>query len=171
MNAASRTAIVTTAVSPGYEHRPKAIEPGALIELAGKTLKWHNLAAPDKGVPLEICDLARQFLHREASAGKLDDLGDLGFVILHRCGEDFYFLLVNGWHNDNELWESVYAKQTADQMDFERYASTGSHRAAFCVWELAAVWHEQQAWKRFLLSPRDENARDKYLQESYRGPA
>jgi len=29
---------------------------------------------------------------------------------------------------------------------------------AFCVWELVPVWHEQQAWKRFLESARDEAA-------------
>ena len=30
--------------------------------------------------------------------------------ILHRCGEDFYFLLVCTWRNENELWETVWAK-------------------------------------------------------------
>ena len=36
--------------------------------------------------------------------------GELGFVILHRCGEDFYFLLISTWRNENELWETVWAK-------------------------------------------------------------
>ena len=42
--------------------------------------------------------------------GDLGRLGELGFVVLHRCGEDFYFLLVCTWRNENELWETVWAK-------------------------------------------------------------
>src|SRR3546814_4391337 len=30
------------------------------------------------------------------------------FVILHRCGADFYFLLVSVWRGSNELWEAVW---------------------------------------------------------------
>ena len=33
-----------------------------------------------------------------------------------------------------------------------------THRPTFCVWELGAVWHEQQAWSRYLRSSRDESA-------------
>src|SRR5688500_12019833 len=100
----------TETVAPDYVHRDKFVEPDELLEIGGTSLKWHNLAAPDKGVPPGIRDLARDFLRRQAADGKLDGLGDLGFVILHRCGEEFYFLIVNSWRNDNELWETVYAK-------------------------------------------------------------
>jgi hypothetical protein len=170
MTTASKTAgVVTGAVAPDHKHIDKFIEPDELLVVDGTSLKWHNLAVAD--VPLEVRDLARDFLRREAAAGKLDDLGDLGFVILHRCGEDFYFLIVNSWRNANEVWESVYAKQNSGQADFDKVPLAAHHHAAFCVWELAAVWHEQQAWKRFLLSARDDDARDAYLTDRYRGPA
>lgn len=45
--------------------------------------------------------------------GALSLSGDLGFAILHRCGESFYFLLVSTWGNDNELWETVAYLQDA----------------------------------------------------------
>ena len=38
------------------------------------------------------------------------ELEGLGFVILHRCGEGFYFLLACTWAGNNELWETVWAK-------------------------------------------------------------
>ena len=41
--------------------------------------------------------------------GELRLGASLGFVILHRCGEAS-FLLVSTWENDNELWETVRAK-------------------------------------------------------------
>ncbi len=37
-------------------------------------------------------------------------------------------------------------------------------RPAFCVWELGAVCHEQDAWSRYLLSERDADARRAYLE-------
>ncbi|MEP6849751.1 MAG: hypothetical protein ABI999_12920, partial [Acidobacteriota bacterium] len=94
-----------------------------------------------------------------------------GFVILHRCGADFYFLLVSSWKNGNELWESVYAKTSSDDRDFSAFPLGSPHHATFCVWELAAVWHEQQAWKRFILSQGTESDRESYLKDQYRGVA
>src|SRR3546814_10619703 len=32
----------------------------------------------------------------------------LPILILHRCGADFYFLLVSVWRGSNELWEAVW---------------------------------------------------------------
>ena len=46
--------------------------------------------------------LARGSLPRRAESGSLALDDDLGFVILHRCGESFYFLIVSTWRNDNE---------------------------------------------------------------------
>lgn len=158
-------------VSPDYVHYDKFIEPDDNIELKGTTLKWYNLARADDPVPNEINVLACAFLERESAAGNLENLGDLGFVILHRCGAEFYFLLVSTWRNKNELWESVYAKVSDSHPDFEQFPFNGAHRGTFCVWELAAVWHEQQAWRQYLLSARDDKAGLGYLQDRYRGPA
>ncbi len=172
MTATSRTNdIAIETVAPDYVHHDKFIEPDNNIELSGATLKWYNLAAGETPIPTEIRLLARSFLEKETTGGLLKDVSGLGFVILHRCGDDFYFLLVSTWRNENELWESVYAKDGSRQSDFEQFSFQGSHRGTFCVWELAAVWHEQQAWKRYLLSVRDDNARLTYLRDCYRGAA
>ena len=93
---------------------------------------------------------------------------DLGFVLLHRCGESFYFLLVSTWRNDNELWETVWAK-SGDDVGFHPWPLEGPHRPTFCVWELGAVCHEQRAWSRFLAGPRDAAAEEVYLRESLAG--
>ncbi len=168
----SKTTTALQNIAPEYVHYDKWIEPDGTIELKNATLKWYNLARQDEPISAEIRDLARAFLERESAIGNLDNLGKLGFVILHRCGEDFYFLLVNSWKNGNELWESVYAKKNSAQKDFQPFTFENKpHRGTFCVWELAAVWHEQQAWKRFLLSEKDFNAEQNYLQNYYQGAA
>jgi hypothetical protein len=120
-------------------------------------------------VPAELEDLARESLHAGVRSGALNLAGDLGFVILHRCGEDFYFLLVSTWFNENELWESVWAKDGERDAAFGPWDIEGSPRPTFCVWELGAVAHEQQAWTRFLRSARGAGARKDYLADGYEG--
>jgi hypothetical protein len=155
-----------------YKHYDKFVEPDEHIKLGDTTLKWYNLAKADEPVPNDMCDLAHDFLKKEFEAGNLKDFGKLGFVILHRCGNDFYFLLASSWKNGNELWESVYAKTSSDEEDFQIFTFENNlHRGTFCVWELAAVWHEQQAWRRFLLSEKTAEDESNYLHDKYRGKA
>ena len=95
----------------------------------------------------------------------------LGFVVLHRCGNDFYFLIVCTWRGSNEVWETVFYKDGDAMVDFALFARDKTHKPAFCVWELAPVWYEQHAWVRFLKSARDEAAAQVWLNELYTGPA
>jgi hypothetical protein len=153
-----------------YVHRDKLVEPGEAIRLPSAVLKWYDLARPETPVSPEVRSLARAFLERECIDRTPEIAGGLGFAVLHRCGGDFYFLLVSTWRNENELWESVYAKDNAAQPEFRTFTFTGSHRGTYCVWELGIAWHEQQAWKRYLLSARDDSAKRAYLADLYRGP-
>jgi len=157
-----------TVVQAGYRHLTKEIAIGAPIELGGSVLKWYDIAPADDPVPGPIRALARGSLRGAVDSGPivLDD--DLGFVILHRCGADFYFLLVSTWRNDNELWETVWAKD-GDASGFHPWPLEGTHRPTFCVWELGAVCHEQQAWSRFLRSERGPQDREAYLQDLFAG--
>ena len=157
-----------TVVHAGYRHLTKEVAPGAPIELGGSVLKWYDISPADEPVPGPIRALARGSLRGAVDSGPivLDD--DLGFVILHRCGADFYFLLVSTWRNDNELWETVWAKD-GDASGFHPWPLEGTHRPTFCVWELGAVCHEQQAWSRFLRSERGLQDREAYLHDLYAG--
>lgn len=156
-------------VRTGYEHIAKLVVPGQSVALGDAVLKWYEIAPEDAPVPAAVGDLARLGLADAARLGELR-LGDtLGFVILHRCGESFYFLLVSTWQNDNELWETVWAKDGDDDPEFHPWPAEGSHRPTFCVWELGAVAHERSAWTRFLRSRRDRDARLGYLRDSFRG--
>ena len=150
-------------VAPGYDHRDKRYEARDALALPRAVLKWYDLASPATPVSPEIHAAARDFLRGEAASGTLALEGDLGFVILHRCGAQFHFLLVSTWRNENELWESVYARHDDARPQFVPFEFGGSHRGTFCVWELGAVWHETQAWKRYLRTARDDAARAAWL--------
>lgn len=111
-----------------YVHRDKFAIPRDGLAVQQSRLKWTNIALRETAVPVAIEELARKFVK---GAGVT---GDLGFVILHRCGESFYFLLVSTWRNENELWESVYAKANSDELNFAPFTFDTSHRGnILCV--------------------------------------
>ena len=148
-----------------YEHVFKRIEPGEAVSAGGSVLKWYDVAPASAPVPPAIGELARQAL----DDAELDLAGELGFVILHRCGDAFYFLIVSTWRNDNELWESVWAKDGEEANRFEPWPIAPDHRPTFCVWELGAVCHEQRSWSRYLRSARDARAKEAYLGDAFTG--
>jgi hypothetical protein len=153
-------------VKESYLHTPKWVTSGDPIEINGALLKWYALAPKDEPVPEEIDRLAHDYLTRTALEAK-----GLGFVILHRCGSDFYFLIVNTWRGNNEVWETVFYKDGAAMADFAPFPREGMHKPTFCVWELAPVWHEKEAWERFLKSARDGAAARTWLGDFHAGDA
>jgi hypothetical protein len=166
------SAVLSADVSPvraDYRHISKLIRPAPAITLGDAVLKWYDIAPAGEPVACDVQVLARGSLRAAAESGSLALSDELGFVILHRCGESFYFLIVSTWRNDNEVWESVWAKNGEGEVSFRPWTLDGSHRPTFCVWELGAVWHEQQAWSRFLRSPRGAVAREAYLRDTFEG--
>jgi len=153
-------------VASSYRHLPKHVTPGDPVELPAALLKWYEVHAVDRPVPQEISRLAR----RAFDPGGLSVNG-LGFVVLHRCGESFYFLIASTWRNENELWETVWYKDGDAMSSFAPFPRSMPHLPTYCVWELVPVWHEQQSWVRFLLSTRDAVAVDQWLRERYQGTA
>jgi len=157
------------AVRPGYRHDGKVARTGPSIALGDALLKWYELAPAEAPAEPAVSDLARLGLADAARLGELRLGGTLGFVILHRCEGGFHFLLVCTWQNENELWETVWAKDGPDDPGFHPWPLEGSHRPTFCVWELGAVAREGEAWARFLRSERDRDARLDYLRDVYEG--
>ena len=152
-----------------YRHAPKLVTPAPTVALGDAVLKWYDIAPEDAAVPDRLRQLARRGLADAARLGELRLGPSLGFVILHRCGGDFYFLLVSTWQNDNELWETVWAKDGKDDPEFHPWRLEGTHRPTFCVWELGAVAHERLAWGAYLVSDRDDAARHAYLRDTVEG--
>ncbi len=153
---------------PGYVHYPKQATPAAGLRLPRAYLKWYNVAKADTPVPDDIHAQARGYLERADGAGRLGLDGDLGFAMIHRCGADFYFLLVSTWRGNNELWESVYAKD-GGEADFFPWPDPGHHRGGFCVWEFEVARHERNAWVRYLNSGRTEADKRDWLAAIYEG--
>lgn len=158
----------TIAVEDGYRHYPKHAAGGPLLTLGSSRLKWYDVARAETPVEPAVAALARAHLEAELRADRLELDRDVGFVVLHRCGKDFYFLALCTWRNSNELWESVYYKDGA-MADFAPFARPGRHAGTFCVWEMGPVVHERAAWIRYLTSPRGEGDLQRYLASAFEG--
>lgn len=152
-------------IAPQYRHAPKQVTPGHSIETKGAVLKWYALYSEGQPVPDKIDRLARSYLARTTL-----EVRGLGFVILHRCRNDFYFLIVNTWRGNNEVWETVFYKDGDAMADFALWPREGMHKPTFCVWELVPVWHEKESWERFLKTSRDDEAAQTWLNDLYSGP-
>ena len=153
-------------VGSDYRHRPKLITHAGDMVMPGIALKWYDIQPAESPVPESEQLDAREHVAGEIAAGRLSIAGELGFVILHRVTAG-YLLLVSTWRQNNEIWESVYAKPI-DGTGYESIPQ-GAHKGTFCVWEMAVAWHESHAWTRYLYSERDDNARRNYLDDRFTG--
>ncbi len=156
-------------VAKDYRHYPKVIAASERLNAGNAQLKWYNLARAEDGVPQSIERMARAFLTAEGKAERVGADRELGFVVLHRCSSDFYFLLLSTWRGSNELWETIFYKENSAMPGFAEFKFDSRHRGTFCVWELGAVGHEQKAWARFLSSERTLQDEEHYLSDTFAG--
>lgn len=162
---------MSAAVDPAYRHYPKHADYREPVEAAGAVMKLYHLTAADAPVPEDVAALCADWFRNEAGLALAED--DCGFVILHRCGADFYFLLASVWRGSNELWEAVWYRH-GDMLAFAPFdmaypSAAGAARPTFCVWELGIVAHESAAWARYLASPRDAAARSRWRDDIFEG--
>ena len=106
----ARAAVAATASRPGTGTSRRSQRRSRASCSATRSSSGTTSRRTTTPVPLAIRALARRCLRDARKAGTLGVEDGLGFVILHRCGDDFYFLLVSTWRNENELWETVWAK-------------------------------------------------------------
>jgi hypothetical protein len=150
-------------VSPTYRHYEKVIRSHGVIDPTIGCLKWYDINRTDQPTDQTIRDLAQNFISRELASDGAPSTQDLGFVLLHRCGEGFYFLGLCTWRGNNELWKTIYFFEADTMEDFALFPQGEPHKDTFCVWELAVVSHETQAWTTYLTSNRTDQDADRYL--------
>ncbi len=151
-------------VPEGYNYFQKLIEPAEDLHLPTAYLKWYNIYPADTEITPEQVAECRDFLSAEIE--QLNLQAELGFVILHRAGS-VLLLLLTTWRNVNEMWEAVYVYDLTPHGEYKAISYDTRHKATYCVWELGAVWHERNAWVRFLSSKRDDEAKLAYINDRF----
>lgn len=150
-------------VSPAYSHYEKVVRYHGTTDPTIGRLKWYEINRSDQPFEQAIRDLARSFVSRKLLSDGSPSAQELGFVFLHRCGERFYFLGLCTWRGNNELWKTIFFLDADTMEDFSLWPQNEPHKDTFCVWELAVVCHEMQAWTTYLTSNRTDQDADRYL--------
>lgn len=154
----SKTKFMKSNAYPSKYAAPKG------IFTVGKTrFKWYDLAEDPSKISTQ--DIHNAQICIENAQENFQNIDDLGFVIMHRCGEN-YLLLVCTWRSENELWESVYYDGSGK---FEIWDRNKIHLPTYCVWEMGIVYHESQAWKKYLGTTKDEDDKKNYLNDLFEG--
>lgn len=164
--AGGRFARYGNVVPEEYSYYQKLVTPGDDLSLPHAYLKWYEIRRPNSEIAPERVRESRDFVAAEVERQKLAD--EMGFVLLHDCGPALLLLLVT-WRNTNELWESAYVNMVAQPGGFSPITYETNHRGTYCVWELGPIWHERNAWVRYLASPRDEAAKQVYVNDRFSG--
>ena len=141
----------------------KYAQPKGIFTVGKTNFKWYDLAGNLSEISSQ--DIKNAQLAIENAGENFQDIDDLGFVIMHRCGEN-YLLLVCTWRSENELWESVYYDGSGT---FEIWDRNKTHLPTYCVWEMGIVYYESRAWKKYLGTERRENDQELYLQDFFEG--
>ncbi len=83
-------------------------------------------------------------------------------MIVH-AGVDACYVLINWWTGENMLQNYVYIKKDQDA-DFSLYSGDGM---TACVWELAVIWHERNAWIKHILMQPEHPQFEQYLLDTH----
>jgi hypothetical protein len=72
----------------------------------------------------------------------------------------FNQIIVDWWENENELRHRVFKAVPEAPEAFREITHTGE---SFCVWELAVIGFEREAWINTVLAAADLQSLDVYL--------
>lgn len=80
-------------------------------------------------------------------------------LLLHDA-KDYQFAIINWWIDENMLQHFVYTLNSENK--FELFSGNG---IVTCVWELAVLWHERNAWVNHVLMKPENPDVSSYLND------
>ena len=85
----------------------------------------------------------------------------IAILIIHE-GREGIFTLLNWWIDDNMIQNQVWFSAHNKPFEFQEFSNKGM---IVCVWELAVIWFERNAWvKNVLKKPKSPDI-EKYLSQ------
>jgi hypothetical protein len=140
---------VSIQLSAPYKTRP--IRYLETWEHEGWRLKVYGIAAASERPAEDLVDavksVAGDVLPQPAVT---DDRYGVGFLYAHQGRDGGGFASVNWWGNENELFHFQYEASADSVGDLRPVEKTGGSTG--CVWDLAVIEHERQAWVDYVLA-------------------
>lgn len=163
----------TIAIESSYQTRP--IRFMQLLEINGWQIKVYGISAhresPDSAIVEAAQELAQAQLPMppvwSAAPGSgstvSEDRYGVAILIVHE-GREGNFVLVSWWVGENMLQHHVYYAPPNPPFTFEYLSPTG---LIACVWELAVLAFERQAWIDTVLANPSGPDIDAYLTRQF----
>jgi len=152
--------------STSYHHQDRLLTAREPLILPGAFFKWYELRQADDSIPEDLSRDGRAFLGDEVSSDRIAVDHGVGLVVLHYSRATAY-LIVGTWNDNQEFQETLYQRVPGSDGQFQPCAP-GTLAPVPCVWELAPVWHERQAWTRYLFPNRDSQMKHTFLSDYLR---
>lgn len=89
-----------------------------------------------------------------------------GWLIVHK-GTAGEYVLLDWWCGEDIIQHRLYGRAIGDPSPFRLGWPQG---ACCCIWELAILWHEREAWVKHVLSRASAPDFEGYLADSLSGP-
>lgn len=129
-------------------YHPRGVSNLGLWDMAGLKFKIYGLVADSRTIDQAMLILAQSFVRRDVLP-RIADEGDdngMGFVIIHP-GELGVSISAHWWIQGSVLCQYIYRKlySATEPMD------TVKRPVIACVWELALINAEQEAWRRTMM--------------------
>lgn len=142
-------------------YQPRPIRMNEYWQLADWRMKLYTITQQLPPVNAEWITIAKQLAEeRLPLMAVTDSTYGLGFIIVHQTRRDV-FINIDWWAWENELIHHAYTAPLQHPDQFQYVTPTG--RTA-CVWELAVIGHERQAWVDCILANPNGPDTQAYLQ-------
>lgn len=93
------------------------------------------------------------------------DIYKIGTLIIHDW-QGGCFAVINWWIDENMLQQFVYLATIEEPTIFKLYSDNG---IVTCVWELAVLWFERNAWVEYILQKSGAPDVKGYLNARFNG--
>lgn len=136
-------------------YHPRAFSDHGVWNIGPLEFKVYGLLAKNKSVSAEMTAKAKHFIQNDVlgRVEKMGDSNDLGFVIIHP-GDLGVSISVHWWAQGSVLCQHNYRQLygSTEPMD------TTTRPVVACVWELALINAEQEAWRKTMMGAAPDRA-------------
>lgn len=147
-----------------HQYQPRSIRFLEVFQLNNTTFKFYSISnrrdvADTKNIEA-VKGCARQW-YDNMHAGTLDTYA-MAILIVHEVQEGVMGI-ISRWIDENMAQTHVYLSHEQQAKSFQLFSEEGIHT---CVWELAVLWHERNAWVKHILMRAKNPDWKNYLNET-----
>lgn len=131
------------------EYKPRPVRFLELYNHRDWQIKIYSISAKNETVSTEIVGYAKRNLAGMLEKDAIENLEtyNTAILILHE-GREGYFIIISWWIGENLLRHYVYSAPIENPSVFTLYSNNG---IITCIWEMAVLWFERNAWVEHVL--------------------